>query len=271
MNETRKDQGLEGAATGPVALGALADAVTIDYHSAPVPVRADLPAAHRRAWQRLGAPGAWWTAEERVAIAREVRRAASCALCASRKQALSVGSVPGEHAPAPPLAAPAVEAVHRITTDPARLSRRWHDGLRKAGLDDGRYVELIGVVVTVVSIDAFCRALGVPLHPLPAPRPGAPTRYRPPQARSEGAWVPMIPTFGARGAEADLWRRGVTGNVIRALSLVPDEVRTLADLSAAHYLPLDRVADPRAHLEGLSRPQMELLAARVSALRECFY
>ena len=59
--------------------------------------------------------------------------------------------------------------------------------------------------------------------------------------------------------------------MIRALSLVPDEVRTLKDLSAAHYLPADRVADPRARCENLSRAQMELLAARVSALRECFY
>ncbi len=243
----------------------------IDYRDAPVPVREDLPAAHRRAWQRLAAAGTWWTGEERVAIAREVRNASACTLCQLRKAALSPASIGSEHVAAPPLAAPAVEAVHRITTDPGRLSRRWRDGLREEALDDGAYVELIGVVVTVVSIDAFCRALGVPLHPLPEPLPGPPTRYCPTQARDEQAWVPMIPAFGASGAEADLWRRGATGNVIRALSLVPDEVRTLKDLSAAHYLPHDRVADPRARRGGLSRAQMELLAARVSALRECFY
>lgn len=253
------------------ALGETTDGGAIDYGGAAVPVRADLPAAHGRAWQRLAAPGTWWTAEERVAIAREVRAASICALCLSRKAVLSPSAVPEVHAAEPPLTAPAVEAVHRIATDPSRLSGRWRDGLREAGLDDGHYVELIGVVVTVVSIDAFCRALGVPLHPLPEPLPGAPTRYRPTQARDEGAWVPMIPAFGASGAEADLWRRGATGNVIRALSLVPDEVRTLKDLSAAHYLPVERVADPRARRKGLSRAQMELLAARVSALRECFY
>lgn len=249
----------------------MASTAAIDYESATVPVREDLPAAHGRAWQRLGAPGTWWTGEERVAIAREVRRAATCALCASRKRALSPSAVPGQHDPSPPLDAASVEAAHRITTDPGRLSRGWREGLREAGLEDGPYVELIGVVATVVSIDAFCRALGVPLHPLPTPRSGAPTRYRPAQARMESAWVPMIPSLGARGAEADLWRRGLTGNVIRALSLVPDEVRTLTDLSAAHYLPPERVADPRAGGKSLSRAQMELLAARVSALRECFY
>jgi len=243
----------------------------IAYEQALVPVRADLLAAHRRAWQRLAAPGTWWMGVERVAIAREVRQAATCALCAARREALSPSAVPGEHPPAPPLAAASVEAAHRIAVDPGRLSRRWYEGLQEAGLDSGSYVELVGVVVTVISIDAFCRALGVPLHPLPAPLPGEPSRYRPPQARDDGAWVPMIPAFRATGAEADLWRRGATGNVIRALSLVPDEVRTLQDLSGAHYLPADRVADPRAHLESLSRAQMELLAARVSALRECFY
>ena len=83
--------------------------------------------------------------------------------------------------------------------------------------------------------------------------------------------MPMIPALGATGSEADLWRRGATGNVIRALSLVPDEVRTLADLSHAHYLPMELVPDPRARVGTLSRAQAEFLAARVSALRECFY
>ena len=182
------------------------DAVgSLDYDAAPVPVRDDLAAAHRRAWLRLAAPGAWWTGAERVAIAREVRAAAGCALCAARKQALSPNAVAAMHAAVPPLSAGAVEAIHRITTDPGRLSRRWRDQLREAGLADGPYVELIGVVGTVFSVDSFCRALGVPLHALPAAAPGAPSRYRPPQARDDGAWVPMIPSFATTGAEADLW------------------------------------------------------------------
>ena len=55
------------------------------------------------------------------------------------------------------------------------------------------------------------------------------------------------------------------------MSLVPDEVRTLCDLSAVHYLPMVDVIDPSARLEHLDRPQTELIAARVSALNECFY
>ncbi len=244
---------------------------SIGYEHSPIPVREDLRAAHRRAWRRLASAGTWWTGAERVAIAREVRREASCALCADRRHALSPNAVAGEHAPATPLEAAAVEAVHRIAGDPGRLSKRFRDGLEAAGLDDAAYVELVGVVVTVVSIDAFCRGIGLPLHALPAPLAGEPSRYRPSQARDDGAWVPMIPAFGTTGKEADLWRRGATGNVIRALSLVPEEVRTLKDLSNAHYLPPEQVADPRAQLGALSRAQAEFLAARVSALRECFY
>jgi hypothetical protein len=249
--------------------GAVAD--PIDYANAEVAVRADLPAAHRRAWLRLASPGTWWTGAERVAIAREVRCEASCALCAARRDAIAPGAVPGEHAAAAPLGAAAVEAAHRIAGDPGRLSKRWLESLEAAGLESGAYVELVGVVVTVVSIDAFCRAIGVAKHALPLPLAGEPSRYRPRQARDDGAWVPMIPALGATGSEADLWRRGATGNVIRALSLVPDEVRTLADLSHAHYLPMELVPDPRARVGTLSRAQAEFLAARVSALRECFY
>ena len=55
------------------------------------------------------------------------------------------------------------------------------------------------------------------------------------------------------------------------LALVPGAVRQLKELSAVHYLPIDRVIDPRARMPGLSRAQMELVAGRVSALNECFY
>jgi hypothetical protein len=155
------------------------------------------------------------------------------------------------------LSAAAVEAIHRITVDPGRLSRRWFDALAAQGLADAAYVELVGVVTTLVSVDSFCRAIGVLPHPLPEPRPGAPSRLRPEGVRGLGAWVPMLPGQG--------------GNVLRALSLVPAEVRNLRDLQAAHYLELDRFIELGDTGRSLDRPQMELLAGRISALRECFY
>jgi hypothetical protein len=66
----------------------------------------------------------------------------------------------------------------------------WVDDLIDEGLSAEHYVELVGVVVTTVAVDTFCRGLGLPLRPLPEPGPGAPTRVRPAGAALGGAWVP---------------------------------------------------------------------------------
>jgi hypothetical protein len=243
----------------------------ISYSAAPVPVRDDFAAAHTRFWKRLASPGAWWTGAERVAIAAEVRQAGRCALCKARKAARTPTAVEGQHNHHGALPDAAVEVIHRVVTDPGRLSQKWFKQTLAAELSAEQYVEIIGTLVAMVSIDSFCRGIGVPLHPLPAPQLGAPSHYRPPGAVQEDAWVPMIPVDRATGAEADLYGGTAAGNVIRAMSLVPDEVRTLFDLSAAHYLPMGQVRDPSASAGALTRMQMELIAGRVSALRQCFY
>ena len=248
--------------------------MAITYDEAEVGVREDLPAAHQRAWERLAQAGAWWRGDQRVAIAAEVRRAAACDLCAARLAALSPYAVAGAHAETALLPAAAVDAVHRLTTDPGRLTKAWFDATAAAGLHDAEYVELLGVVVTVVSIDSFCRGIGVAPHPLPTPLPGEPSRRRPAAARLDGARVPMLPNGRREGPEADLWGEspgGRTGNVIRALSLVPDEVRALKDLSAAHYMTTLEMMDLRSPRHSLDRRQVELIAGRVSVLRGCFY
>ena len=247
---------------------------SVDYSAAPLPVRDDLAAAHRNQWRRLAVPGTWWSGEQRLAIAREVRGAATCDLCARRKAALSPYTVAGTHDGTALLSPAAVDVVHRVTTDPGRLTRDWFDHVRASGLGDGAYVELSGAVVTVVTIDSFCRGIGIPLHPLPTPVAGGPSGYRPAAARMEGAWVPMLPNGHLDGPEADLWGDmpgGRTANVIRALSLVPDEVRCLKELSAAHYLSPQEMMDLLQGRLALDRRQIELVAGRVSAARGCFY
>lgn len=245
--------------------------VEISYALAPVSVREDLPAAHRRAWQRLARPGNSWTGAERIAIAAEVRNAWQCTLCKARKAALTPYTIQGTHDWVSKLPGPAIDIIHRVVTDPGRLTETWFaKTMGSHEITDGQYVEIVDVIVTVVSIDSFCRGIGVPLHPLPEPEPGEPSHYRPATARLETAWVPMIPQEGANGAEADLWGAGRVGNVIRALSLVPDAVRQLLDLSDAHYIPRGRIMDFTCG-RSLSRAQMELIAGRVSALRGCFY
>ncbi len=239
------------------------------YAGLSLPIPDAMSDAHRRAWDRLAAPGVWWTGAEKVAIAAEVRAARTCGLCQQRKAALSPHAVAGEHAASGALPAAAVEAAHRIATDPGRLTRAWYEKTLAAGLSDAHYVELLGVVITLVNLDALHRGLGVAPEPLPAPRAGEPSRVRPPAAL-EGAWVPLLALDSAEGRALFEGRPRVP-NVARALSLVPDAVRQMRELSDVHYLPIDDVIDPRARMRALSRPQMELIAGRVSALNECFY
>ena len=207
---------------------------SITYTGAPYAVRADFAESHDRYWKRLAGPGAWWTGAERVAIAAETRAARACSLCAQRKAALSPLAVAGEHDRMTALPVNTVDVVHRISTDAARLTGSWYREVVGDDFTEGHYVELVGTVVSVISIDNFCTALGLPEPRLPAPVPGEPSQYRPPRLERAGGWVPMIPADNADTPEVDLWPAGRTGNVIRAMSLVPDEVRTLKDLSAAH-------------------------------------
>ena len=244
--------------------------IDFDYADAPVPVREEIRAAHRREWEKLARAGCWWSGRERVAIAAAVRGAASCSLCAERRGVVSPLALQGRHDHDGVLADVAVEMVHQVTADPGRLSRAWFDKVAADGLAPERYVEALGVIVVVVNIDGFCRGLGVPPPPLPEPVPGEPSRYRPAAAVPGVGFVPMIPAGHARGAEADLYHGPRAPNVLRAMSLVPEAVRSLHALSAVHYLTIREVPDPRAR-RTLDRAQMELLAGRVSALSECFY
>jgi hypothetical protein len=234
-------------------------------------IRNDLVEANRRAWERIASPGSWWSGAERVALAAEVRAAARCALCAERKAALSPFAVEGEHGRVAALPAAAIDLVHRLTTDPGRLSRQWYDDTIAAGLTPDRYVEIVGLVTTVVSIDCFHRGIGAALEPLPEAQGGAPSNYRPAGVSDLGAYVPMIPGQKAKGPEAGLYGGLPTSNVMAAMSLVPDCVRELKSLSDAYYLPETQLTNPTATRGKLTRPQIELVAGRVSALNECFY
>jgi alkylhydroperoxidase family enzyme len=241
------------------------------YEDAPVKVREDIVEAHRAYWEHLRRPGTWWTGPERVAIAAESRQAAHCVLCRERKAARSPSAVTGTHDALGVLSPLVVDTIHRVRTDAGRLTRAWFDGVLAGGLAEPAYVELVAVVTMVAGIDFFAQALGVPPRPLPEPLAGEPTRYRPAAAKPGVAWVSTIAAEDAVGAEADLYGfGGFVPNIIRALSLVPAEVRMLRRLSDAHYLPVAQIPDPSAR-RALDRLQMELVAARVSALNECFY
>ena len=243
-----------------------------NYSNAPCSIREDIKKEFSGFWQRLAQPGSWWSGADRVAIAKASRSALLCDFCTDRKLALSPYALTGKHASDNSLKETAVDAVHRIVTDQTRITQAWVDSLPENGLSIEAYVELAGIVVCIFSIDEFHRALGIGLEALPKPASGEPTHYRPAQAELGTGFVPMLPRDGLSGPEANLWPGGRSANVLRALSLVPEALRDWLALSGALYLSVQDMSNMVKH-EGrnINRLQMELIAARVSAINECFY
>jgi len=243
---------------------------TLSYDGAPYPVRDDLAAAHARVWDRIGSPGTWLDAETRVAIAAEVRQAPVCALCRRRKESVSPYAVEGPHDSLGALSEPQVEVVHRIVSDPARLTRAWYQRVLAAGMSEGEYVEIVSLIAHTTALDTFARALGFAKQALPAPKSGTPSRYRPKEARANQHWVPTI-AWGEHGPNEADYFVGNPSNIRMAMTLVPDETRSFFDLCIAQYLPGPAMFDFGREYRAISHAQIELLAGRVSAINQCTY
>jgi len=242
------------------------------YASSSVAIRDDLAKAHARAWERIGRPGTWWDGAARVAIATETRHASSCRLCRRRKEALSPAAIEGTHDSLGALPEIVVEVVHRVRTDPGRLSERWFRSVLAAGLSEEQYVETVSVVAHVVAIDTMARGLGFDLLPLPEPEHARPSQYRPAGVKPGGAWVPWLEPGDLGEAESGLYPSGrPAANIMKAMSLVPDEVRGFFDLVSHQYIPPLAMRDFSREYRAISHSQIELLAARVSALNQCLY
>ncbi len=205
---------------------------------------------HRMSWDAIAAPGSQWSGEERVEIARQAR-----ATRARRADPawLREGLPDAEGR----LSDTGVEVTRTIAADAHRIDAAWA-AKQIAALGEAAYVELGSVVVAVTAIDAFQEALGRPHEPLPTPAPGAPTGEVLEDAREAGAYVRMQDPFQGP-------------NVARALSLVPVANRLFfANVMAMYGGPGGGFYD-MTWTGPFSRPQAELLAARVSAVNECFY
>ena len=239
-------------------------------YEGPYRVRETLVDAHRLAWRRIAEPGAWLEGERRVAVAAEVRAAEECALCRARKEALSPFAVEGAHAATDLLTAAEVELVHRLTTDPGRLSRAWAEGLLAAGVTEEVYVEIVSIVCIAMVIDTFRRSLDLPPFDLPAPVAGAPSRYRAPGAKRHDAWISLVQPEDVVESDGNLY--GPTASpVAKAFSLVPRAKRDYWDLAEVHYLPGSEMTNFATGVRAIDRMQMELVAGRVSALHQCVY
>ncbi len=215
-----------------------------------------LTAAQDEAAAQLAQPGDWLTGPQRVAAWAEARRAATNPLDQARRAAVSPAAVAGRHPATADLPAPAVEVVHRVASDPGRLTRAWA-AEAMAELGEETYAELVGVTGIAFVLDRFRLAIGQSARPLPAPVDGAPARVRPDDVGDVGAWVAQT-VHKARA------------NVSRALSLVPRTNHAWRIVVDSHYA---RGADFYRLVwdRPLSRPQVELVAARTTSLHECFY
>jgi hypothetical protein len=234
-------------------------------------IRKGLDRELERAWARLAAPGTWWTGAERLAIAAEVRNAPRCALCRQRKEALSPYTARGDHDSQGALAQPIVEVVHRIVTDAGRLKESWVRSMVTSGVTEEQYVEIVGIVALVTALDTFDNALGRALRPLPASVPGMPRKARPAGAKRDLAWVHTVAPQDLTSDDPDPYAVHGEKNIHRALSLVPQEVFNFFDLDVELYLKDDEIRAFGTEHRALTHAQIEMLAARVSALNGCYY
>lgn len=234
-------------------------------------MRTDLVEAHDKAWAAIAAPGTWLGGARRVAVAAEIRRARECRYCARIKAALSPYAVQGTHDTPGVLADSEVELVHRVVNDPGRLTEGWANSVLARGLSEGEYVEIVGLVAMVMMLDTFGLALGLPLRELPEPEAGEPTRYRPAGAKKMAAWLPLVEPQDATEADGPMYPSPKAGYIYRGLSLVPQSLRDYWALANCHYMPGQYVYQFDKSIRAISRPQTEILAARVSALHQCVY
>ena len=236
-----------------------------------LPVRSDLVEAHQRAWAAIAAPGTWLSGAQRVAVASEIRHARDCAYCARIKAALSPNGVAGVHDSLGELGAAHVELIHRVVGDPGRLSEKWSQSVLALGLTEGEYVEIVGLVAMVMMLDTCLRAVGVPERALPSPRSGEPTRHRPAGAKKKAAWLPLVEPEDATEADGPLYPNPKAGYIYRGLSLVPQSLRDYWALANSHYMPGEFVYQFDKSIRAIRRPQVEIIAARVSAMHQCVY
>ncbi len=220
-------------------------------------VRDDLAEAHRLAWEHIASPGTWWTAAQRVELAETVR------LSIEDDDPLPpwVGVTTSDRLAGGRLAP---DAAHDIAYRIGRHAGTITADVAAAAIDEIGvlpYVELCAIASSVGAVVHFRRNIGAEVPDFPAPVDGEPTREHPELAEAELNWVPVA-------APADQ-----IAAVVQAYTAVPAEQANTWRMGGAQYMPPEEMIHPdwSRREGGLSRAQMELVAARVAQLRDCFY
>jgi hypothetical protein len=202
-------------------------------------------------WEYLGQPGAWWTGPQRIEIAEEVRRSAPRPMW-DRTSSLSdlPDTLNGE------LTLFEQGVVERVTVDPSSIDQATYDQIVER-IGENKYAELASIVTQIVPIDHLHDALGIEREKLPLATEGNIGMQRPIGLVDGVGFLPTLPADGLPHVAVSL-----------SLALADNARRML--LVRAMYSGKsfgDMIWTHRT----LSRPQVELVAARTSALNECFY
>lgn len=221
------------------------------------PIRPDLVAAHTAAWRHVTSPGAMWTGGERAAIAETALAAMDDAdpLLPWVSPSSAGRVLPGTGT----LPDVVVDALYRLARHASSLTEGWYQSQLDLGIDPFAYVEMVGVVSAVAAVEGFFRSAGLERPPLPEPLDGSPHGRHPPVEPAMLNWVPVAAPADQNAA------------VVQGLSAVPAEWDNVCRLAAAQYIPVDEMRELGWNRGTLSRAEMELVAARLSAARECFY
>ena len=202
-------------------------------------------------WDYLGQPGNWWTGDERLAIAEEVRSSNP------RKIWERVGNLEDYSKSTEATLSSYEKAVVRlVANETSAIDKATFDGI-SAFMGDNKYAELAAVISQIVPIDHLFDSLGIEREKLPVAIEGQLSFERPSEL-VEG--VAFLPTFSTHGLP----------HVAVSLSLAQADNARRMLLVRAMYSGSSFGEMIWEH-RNLSRPQIELVAARTSALNECFY
>ena len=236
------------------------------YSHSLIPVRPDLEAVHGSAMSSFSDTGTWFSGSERkeiVALARRIRHREGLELLGFADEVTDIS-----------LPSAVIELIQRVACEAEEIGKDFYEKITSEGISVEQYVEVVGLVGRVVSVDTFCRALGFPMNALDVSRPGKPSATRPETAIVQHAWVPTIPSgkHGGKDAAALYGDADFVANIFSALSLVPQEASLVMQLGSAQYVGADDFMNLEfRRCEQFSRAQLELVAARISALNNCFY
>lgn len=215
---------------------------------------APVQAAHDVWRQHATGPGTWWTGEQRRAFVLDVWAAIEDA------DPLPPWVSPAAAGRATHSAPALAEVAYRLGRHAATATEAWYRGvLDKLDVEAPAYVELVALAAMGAAVATVPRALDLDRPELAPPAGGEPARVAPELVPAALNWVPVTPPADTRAA------------VVQAFSAVPAEMKMLWRMGGAQYMPLDEMVQMDWRRGALHRSQIELVAARTSLLRQCFF